>query len=115
MQQANDSTLARELMDGAKRLSVSAIAKRLRTGDRVIVRWIVDGLEVNGERVRLEALRWSGRNYVTTEAALARFTEKIGAATPQPAAQPVAKAPEIRTPQQRNAAAEAAMRQLGSV
>lgn len=114
MQQANDSTLARELMtEGVQRLSVNAIAKKLRTGSRTIVRWMIEGVEVAGERVRLESVRWGGRAYVTTEPALARFLEKIGTAPPDAPAQ--ADVPTIRTPKQRNDAAEQAMKTLGSV
>jgi hypothetical protein len=69
-----------------------------------LTRWILAGVRApDGRRVRLEAVR-VGCRWLTSEAALARFAAAL---TPRPGGHPAAAA-EVRTPHQRDRAADQA-------
>lgn len=94
-------------------ITLTAAARMLPPGRRgrpvslsCIFRWIVDGVQTpNGVTVRLEAARMGGR-WLTTVSALERFAERQ---TPQFNDAP---ASTIRTPNQRQRAADRAAREL---
>ncbi|OAI40492.1 hypothetical protein AYO40_00735 [Planctomycetaceae bacterium SCGC AG-212-D15] len=102
-----------EIADG-QGMSLKDIAKLLpssRAGKPAhfssILRWVVNGVKVPGVgRVKLEAARLGGK-WVTTKAALMRF---MAAQTPN--LEELKQLPKIRTPAQRQRAAEEAGRRL---
>jgi hypothetical protein len=109
---ATPSNLPQEILARGG-LSLGQVARRFPPyrGDRpgspsTVWRWIVVGVRLaDGSRLRLEAVRLSGR-WLTSEPALARF---IRAQTPQLDADP---ATPPRTPGQRSRAAEWAAEEL---
>ena len=114
-----DDVLLDEILAG-KGLGVAQVAKiwpsyrgDKATSPSLITRWITDGVETpSGGRVRLEAVRLSGR-WVTTEGALKRFL----AAQQQPAnggeKLPRPAAPKRRDRERQTAAVENELRSLG--
>jgi hypothetical protein len=105
------SVISRELLDG-KGLYLAQAAKLLPRYRRdrpvspsTLFRWIHDGVRLkNGERLRLEAVRISGK-FVTTQQALSRFLDQQSTDTAR-------SLPTIRTSSQRAKAQQLAAARL---
>ena len=99
-----------ELLNGEELITLSQAASLFpgsrgaaRAHPSTFVRQILNGvLGRNGQRVKLEAIR-IGAKWLTSQAALQRFSAAI---------QAVDDGPVVRTPAERNQAAEAAVREL---
>jgi hypothetical protein len=93
-----------DLTEAASRFPGQRGAARLHPA--TLTRWILKGSKgVNGQRVKLEALRMGSR-WLTSAAALARFANAL-----HPAGDSQTETP-LRTPAARNQASEAAGAQL---
>lgn len=89
------------LAEAAARLPGARRAVRLHPA--TLTRWILKGSRaLDGRRVTLEAVRLGSR-WLTSEAALGRFTEALGAR---------ADSTTVRSPAARNRASEAAAKRL---
>jgi hypothetical protein len=88
---------AADLLRGGKKAQLS---NRIKLG-----RWILKGVTVRGQRVKLEGVREGGQ-WLTSAEALKRFQERTTARAVE------THQPQDRTPTQRQRASEKAMRDL---
>jgi hypothetical protein len=115
---AETAASARQIMNGEKLFSLTAIAANLpghrdneHANASTVFRWIVKGVRVGGKLIKLEAVRL-GATWRTSQEAVARFSARLTEASLPAAAPP---APPEPTAKQRGRAAAAASKKAGEI
>jgi len=115
------STIISEIVDG-NGLSMSEAGKRIpalrgdrRTNPATVWRWVCRGHRLSdGSIIKLEAAKLAGR-WLTSRAALARFLERVTAASTPESSNPIPIPKPTRSVTRRRTASEAAAARLDAM